>query len=172
VKSLKVGDGLEGEQDIGPMVNEKGLTFALQQIEDAVRRGAKLLHGGKRINRPGFFMEPAVLIDVPDDASCMHEEVFAPVAPIAKFNDENEVIAKANATPFGLSAYVFTSNLDRMFRVAEALEYGMVGVNDGVPTTSNAPFGGMKHSGWGRELGSEGLDAYLETKHISIGVAE
>jgi len=171
-KALKTGDGLEGEQDVGPVVNEKGLKFALEQIEDAKRRGAKVLAGGKRLNRPGYFLEPTVLADVPDDASCLHEEIFAPVAPIAKFKSEADAITKANSTQYGLSSYCFTSNLDRMFRVAEALEFGMVGMNDGLPTTSNAPFGGWKHSGWGRELGSEGLDAFLETKHISIGVME
>jgi succinate-semialdehyde dehydrogenase/glutarate-semialdehyde dehydrogenase len=102
----------------------------------------------------------------------MCEETFAPVAPIAKFSDEKEVIDRANASPFGLSAYAFTSNIDRMFRVAEKLEAGTIGINDGVPSTSNAPFGGVKHSGWGRELGSEGLEAFLETKHVSIGIVE
>ena len=172
VRSLKTGNGLEGEQDIGPLVNEKGLQFALDQIEDAKRRGARILAGGKRMGNAGFFLEPTVIADVPDDAACMHEETFAPVAPIVKFEREEEAIAKANASPFGLSAYAFTTNLDRMFRVAEKLEAGTIGINDGVPTTSNAPFGGMKHSGWGRELGSEGLEAFLETKHVSIGVIE
>jgi succinate-semialdehyde dehydrogenase/glutarate-semialdehyde dehydrogenase len=171
-RALKVGDGLEGEQDVGPVVNEKGLQFALEQIEDAKRRGAKVLAGGKRLDRPGWFLEPTVLADVPDDATCMHEEIFAPVAPIARFEREQDAIARANGTQYGLSCYAFTSNLERMWRVAEKLEFGMVGVNDGLPTTSNAPFGGVKHSGWGRELGSEGLDAFLETKHISIGVIE
>ncbi|MGB7161552.1 MAG: NAD-dependent succinate-semialdehyde dehydrogenase [Tepidisphaeraceae bacterium] len=172
VKGLRVGDGLEGEQDIGPMVNEKGLQSALEQIEDARRRGAKLLAGGRRMDRPGFFLEPTVLADVPDDAACMIDETFAPVAPIARFKDEAEAIAKANSSRYGLSAYAFTTNIDRFFRVAEQLEAGSIGINDGVPTTSNAPFGGFKHSGWGRELGSEGLDAFLETKHVSIGVVE
>ncbi len=172
VKKLKTGDGLEGEQDVGPVVNEKGLKFALEQIEDAQRRGAKLLAGGKRMDRRGFFLEPTALGDVPDDAACMNEETFAPVAPIVRFEREEEAIEKANASPFGLSAYAFTTNIDRMFRVAEQLEAGTIGINDGIPTTSNAPFGGFKHSGWGRELGSEGLDAFLETKHVSIGVVE
>jgi succinate-semialdehyde dehydrogenase/glutarate-semialdehyde dehydrogenase len=171
-KQLKVGNGLEGDQDIGPVVNEKGLQFALDQIEDAKRRGAKVLTGGTRMNRPGYFLEPTVLADVPDNASCMHEETFAPVAPIVRFEREEDAIRMANDSPFGLSAYAFTMNLDRMFRVAEKLEAGTIGINDGVPTTSNAPFGGMKQSGWGRELGSEGLDAFLETKHVSIGVIE
>ena len=172
VKAFKTGNGLEGDQDIGPVVNEKGLNFALDQIEDAKRRGARVLAGGKRIGNAGFFLEPTVLADVPDDAACMHEETFAPVAPIVRFEKEEDAIRMANASPFGLSAYAFTTNLDRMFRVAEKLEAGTIGINDGVPTTSNAPFGGMKHSGWGRELGSEGLDAFLETKHVSIGVIE
>jgi succinate-semialdehyde dehydrogenase/glutarate-semialdehyde dehydrogenase len=171
-QALRVGDGLQGETDIGPIVNEKALQFALDQIEDAKRRGAKVLTGGKRINRPGYFLQPTVLSDVPDDAACMHEETFAPVAPVARFADEADAIRRANASPYGLSAYAFTTNLDRMFRVAEQLEAGMIGINDGVPSTSNAPFGGVKWSGWGRELGSEGLDAFLETKHVSIGVEE
>jgi succinate-semialdehyde dehydrogenase/glutarate-semialdehyde dehydrogenase len=172
VRALRTGNGLEGDQDVGPVVNEKGLQFALDQIEDAKQRGAKVLAGGKRMDRPGFFLEPTVLGDVPDDAACMREETFAPVAPIVKFTTEQEAIDKANNSPFGLSAYAFTTNLDRMFRVAEKLEAGTIGINDGVPTTSNAPFGGMKHSGWGRELGIEGLEAFLETKHVSIGVVE
>jgi len=102
----------------------------------------------------------------------MNEETFAPVAPITKFEREEDAIAAANSTRYGLSAYAFTTNLDRMFRIAERLEAGTIGINDGVPSTSIAPFGGMKHSGWGRELGTEGLDAFLETKHISIGVEE
>jgi len=171
-KRLKVGNGLEGEQDIGPVVNERGLQFALDQIDDAKQRGAKILTGGKRLNRSGFFLEPSVLVDVPADASCMHEETFAPVAPIVRFEKEEDAIRQANDSLFGLSAYAFTTNVDRMFRVAEKLDAGTIGINDGVPTTSTAPFGGMKHSGWGRELGSEGLDAFLETKHVSIGVIE
>jgi succinate-semialdehyde dehydrogenase/glutarate-semialdehyde dehydrogenase len=100
----------------------------------------------------------------------MHEETFAPVAPIVKFETEEEGLARANGSRYGLSAYAFTTNLSRALRVMENLEAGTIGINDGVPTTSNAPFGGMKHSGWGRELGIEGLDAFLETKHVSIGL--
>ena len=171
-QALKVGDGLEGDQDVGPVINEKGLKFVLDQIEDAKKRGAKVLTGGKRMDRPGYFLEATVLSEVPAEASCMNEETFAPMAPLAKFTTEAEGIELANASPFGLSAYAFTSNIDRMFRVIEKLDAGTIGVNDGVPTTSNAPFGGVKHSGWGRELGSEGLDSFLETKHVSIGVVE
>jgi len=169
-KAMKVGNGLDEGVEIGAMVNEKGLQHALDQIQDAVSKGAKIACGGKRFGNKGYFLEPTVLIDVPDNASCMDVETFAPMAPIVKFEREEEAIAKANNSPYGLSAYAFTSNLDRMFRVAEKLEAGTIGINDGAPSTSNAPFGGMKESGWGRELGSEGLDGFLETKHVSIGL--
>jgi succinate-semialdehyde dehydrogenase/glutarate-semialdehyde dehydrogenase len=169
-RALKVGNGLDEGVDIGPMIDQRGLDSALAQIDDAVKKGAKLLAGGKRHDSGGgFFLQPTVLADVPADADCMREETFAPVAPIVKFNSEEEGIAKANANSFGLSAYAFTEDLDRTFRVIERLEAGTIGVNDGAPTSSNAPFGGMKMSGWGRELGSEGLDAFLETKHVSLG---
>jgi len=173
-QSLKVGNGLEEGVEIGPLVNQKGLDFALAQIADAVKKGAKLLAGGKRHGGSGggFFLEPTVLADAPDNAACMCEETFAPVAPIAKFTTEEEGITKANASCFGLSAYAFTQDIDRMFRVIEKLEAGTIGINDGAPTTSTAPFGGIKMSGWGRELGTEGLDAFLETKHVSLGITQ
>jgi succinate-semialdehyde dehydrogenase/glutarate-semialdehyde dehydrogenase len=129
-----------------------------------------LLCGGNRLPRKGYFLEPTVLADVPAEAACMSEETFAPVAPIVPFEDEAEAIARANASPYGLSAYAFTRDLKRAFRLMELLEAGTLGINDGVPTTSQCPFGGVKQSGWGRELGSEGMDAFLETKHVSIGV--
>ncbi len=170
VRAMKVGNGLDESVDVGPLVNEKGLNSALAQIEDAVHRGAKVRCGGHRVGNKGFFLAPAVLIDVPTDALCMHQETFAPIAPIVKFTEESEAIRMANDSPYGLSAYAFTSNLDRAFRVMEQLDAGTIGINDGVPSTSVAPFGGLKHSGWGRELGSEGLDAFLETKHVSFGI--
>jgi succinate-semialdehyde dehydrogenase/glutarate-semialdehyde dehydrogenase len=114
-------------------------------------------------------MAPAVLVDVPAQAACMREEIFAPVAVIVPFDSEEEAIEKANATEYGLAAYAFTSNLNRAMRLAERLEAGTIGLNDSVPATSNCPFGGFKQSGWGRELGMEGLDAFLETKHVSLG---
>jgi succinate-semialdehyde dehydrogenase/glutarate-semialdehyde dehydrogenase len=169
-KALKVGDGLEPGVDIGAMIDENAVKKALEHVADAVQRGARLLCGGKRLDRPGFFLEPAVLADVPMDCLCMREETFGPVVAIAPFATEAEAVAAANSAPFGLAAYVFTSELSRAFRLMEQIEAGMVGINDGLPTTSNAPFGGVKQSGWGRELGSEGLDSYLETKHISIGL--
>src|SRR5262249_34822845 len=132
--------------------------------------GARVLFGGKRMQRPGFFFEATVLADVQKGALCLSEETFAPVAPVCAFDTEAEAIEQANNSPYGLSAYAFTRDLARMFRLAEALEAGMIGINDGVPTTSQAPFGGVKQSGWGRELGTEGMEAFLETKHVSIGV--
>jgi succinate-semialdehyde dehydrogenase/glutarate-semialdehyde dehydrogenase len=170
VKKLRTGNGLEDGMDIGPVVNQEGLDSALAQIEDAVRGGAKILCGGHRIGNKGFFLAPTVLVDVPENAVCMREETFAPVAPLVKFESDEQGIRRANNSPYGLSAYAFTRSLERAWRVMEGLEAGTIGINDGVPSTSNAPFGGMKHSGWGRELGSEGLEAFLETKHVSLGL--
>jgi succinate-semialdehyde dehydrogenase/glutarate-semialdehyde dehydrogenase len=169
-KALKVGDGLEPDVQIGAMIDENAVKKALEHVADAVQRGARLLCGGKRLDRPGCFLEPTVLADVPKDGLCMREETFAPVAAIAPFATEAEAVAAANAAPFGLAAYAFTRDLSRAFRLMEHIEAGMLGINDGLPTTSNAPFGGVKQSGWGRELGSEGLDSFLETKHISIAL--
>lgn len=166
---LKVGNGLEEDTELGPLINAESLSNALAYIEDAVGRGAKLLRGGKAVeNTDGWFLEPTVLGNVTAGARCIHEEVFAPIAPIIRFERETEAISMANASPFGLSAYVFTSNLARALRAAEQIEAGTIGINDGAPTVSQCPFGGFKKSGWGRELGMEGIDAYLETKHVSI----
>jgi succinate-semialdehyde dehydrogenase/glutarate-semialdehyde dehydrogenase len=168
INELKVGAGLEPGVDVGPLVDERALSSALSFIDEAVASGAQLLVGGKRIGTDGNFLQPTLLTDIPHDARCYREEIFAPVASLYVFDTEEEVIDLANDTEFGLAAYVFTSDLNRAFRVSEALEAGTVGINDPVPSTSNCPFGGFKQSGWGRELGSEGIDAYLETKHISL----
>jgi succinate-semialdehyde dehydrogenase/glutarate-semialdehyde dehydrogenase len=170
VKSLKVGEFSEPGVEIGPLIDAAAVRHALALVQDAVRRGARVLCGGRRLERKGFFFEPTVLADVPADALCRREEIFAPVAPVTAFDTEQEVIRLANDTVHGLSAYAFTRDISRVFRLAERLEAGMIGINDGLPTTSNAPFGGVKQSGWGRELGCEGLEEFLETKHISIGV--
>jgi len=170
VKSLKTGNGLDDGVDIGPLVNQQGLDQALLHIEDAVKGGATIHCGGKRLGTKGFFLAPTVLSNVPEQAMCMREETFAPVAPLVKFGSDEQGIQWANHSPYGLSAYAFTRNLERAWRVMEKLEAGTVAINDGAPSTSNAPFGGFKHSGWGRELGSEGLDAFLETKHVSLGL--
>jgi succinate-semialdehyde dehydrogenase / glutarate-semialdehyde dehydrogenase len=169
-RALKTSDGLEEGVLVGPLINEEGINKAIEHVEDAVKRGARLLCGGKRINRKGFFLEPTVLADVPANALCMSEETFAPVAPICPFDTENEAIERANNSPYGLSAYAFTRDLKRAFRLMELIEAGTIGINDGVPTTSQCPFGGVKQSGWGRELGIEGMDAFLETKHVSLGL--
>ncbi len=166
---LVIGEGMKQGVEIGPLIDESALNAAISHIEDAKQHGAKVLCGGKRFESPsGYFLEPTVLTNVSDDACCLQEETFAPIAPVVSFCDEAEVIAKANNTQYGLAAYLFTQNLSQAWRVAEALEAGTVGVNDTVPATSQCPFGGMKQSGLGRELGAEGLDAYLETKHISF----
>lgn len=169
-RALKTGDGFEEGVLVGPLINEEGLNKALEHIQDAAKRGARLMCGGKRIQRKGYFLEPTVLADVPADAACMSEETFAPVAPVVPFDDESAVIEHANASQYGLSAYAFTRDLKRTFRLMEMLEAGTIGINDGVPTTSQCPFGGVKQSGWGRELGIEGMDAFLETKHVSLGL--
>ncbi len=169
-KALKVGDGLEPGVQVGPLIDEKAVQKALEHIADAVERGARVLCGGKRLDRPGWFLEATVLADVPRESLCLREETFAPVAAVRPFETEAEAIESANATPFGLAAYAFTKDLSRAFRLMEHIETGMLAINDGLPTTTNAPFGGVKQSGWGRELGSEGLEAFLETKHVSIGI--
>jgi succinate-semialdehyde dehydrogenase / glutarate-semialdehyde dehydrogenase len=170
-RRLKIGDGMDEEVEIGPLINQAALDEAMRHIDQAVHDGARVLCGGKRwAGGRGFFLEPTVLADVPDNALCMTDETFAPIAPVTAFDDEREAIERANATRYGLAAYAFTSDLSRAWRLAELLEAGTIGINDGVPTTSIAPFGGLKQSGVGRELGIEGLDAFLETKHISMGV--
>jgi succinate-semialdehyde dehydrogenase / glutarate-semialdehyde dehydrogenase len=170
-RALKTGDGFEDGVTVGPLISEEGLNKALEHIHDATKRGAKLLCGGKRIDRKGFFLEPTVLSDVHADATCMLEETFAPVAPVSPFDTEADAIERANNSPYGLSAYAFTRDLKRAFHLMETLEAGTLGINDGVPTTSQCPFGGVKQSGWGRELGVEGMDAFLETKHVSLGIS-
>ena len=170
VKSLKVGESSEPGVEIGPLIDEAAVRHALGLVEDAVTRGARVLCGGHRMTRKGFFFEPTVLAEVPGDALCRREEIFAPIAPVSTFETEEEAIRLANDTAHGLCAYAFTRDLGCIFRLADHLEAGMIGINDGLPTTSNAPFGGVKQSGWGRELGSEGLDAFLDTKHVSIRV--
>jgi succinate-semialdehyde dehydrogenase / glutarate-semialdehyde dehydrogenase len=174
VKGMKIGDGMEEGVDIGPLVDEETFAKAMRHVEDAKGRGARVLCGGRRwegdAKLKGQFMEPTVMVDVPGEALCMNEETFGPVAPIRRFEEEAEAVRQANATRYGLAAYVYTRDVDRVWRMMEQIEAGMICVNDGVPTTSNCPFGGMKESGWGRELGSEGLEAFVETKHISFVV--
>jgi succinate-semialdehyde dehydrogenase/glutarate-semialdehyde dehydrogenase len=170
-RALKVGDGLDPWSQIGALIDEEAIAKAAEHVEDATRGGARLLCGGQRLPGPGYFFEPTVLADAALSALCMQEETFAPIAPVTAFDTEAEAIERANNSPYGLSAYAFTRDLGRMFRLAESLEAGIIGINDGLPTTTQAPFGGVKQSGWGRELGIEGMDAFLETKHISVGIS-
>src|ERR1051326_1827588 len=170
-RAVKVGDGLDPRSQVGALIDADAVNKAVEHVEDAVRGGARLLCGGKRMPGPGYFFEATVLADAPKGALCMQEETFAPIAPVCAFETEAEAIERANNSPYGLSAYAFTRDLGRMFRLGESLEAGIIGINDGLPTTTQAPFGGVKQSGWGRELGIEGMDAFLETKHVSIGIS-
>ncbi len=169
-KALKMGNGLDAGVEVGPMFEKKALQSTQELIDDAKKTGARLLTGGKKSDRfdRGYFFEPTVLTDVPTSAKLMVEEPFAPVMPILDFKDLDSVIAAANATRYGLAAYVFTNDLTTAWKMAEGIEAGIIGINDPVPATPQCPFGGMKESGQGRELGHEGLEAYLETKYIAL----
>jgi succinate-semialdehyde dehydrogenase / glutarate-semialdehyde dehydrogenase len=171
-RKLKIGNGLEEGVQVGPMFESKALEKTAGLIEDARSRGAKVLTGGGRSTRfaKGFWFEPTVIREVDGAMRIMTEEPFAPVMPILDFSKLDDVIAAANNTPYGLAAYVFTNDLTVATRMAEGLEAGIIGINDPVPATPQCPFGGMKQSGLGRELGHEGLDAYLETKYVSVGL--
>jgi succinate-semialdehyde dehydrogenase/glutarate-semialdehyde dehydrogenase len=169
-RALKLGNGLEPGIEIGPMFERKALDSTLELIRDATGKGAQVLTGGKRSDRfeKGYFFEPTILKGLSADARVMTDEPFAPVMPLLDFSKLDEVIAAANNTKYGLAAYVFTNDLTVAWKMAEGLEAGIIGVNDPVPATPQCPFGGMKESGMGRELGHEGLEAYLETKFVSI----
>lgn len=172
-QALRIGRGLDAGVEFGPMVHARGRDRAAALVEDARARGARLLAGGKSpagFNR-GFFYEPTILGNVPDEARIMHEEPFGPVAPLASFREFDEVIARANAVPFGLAGYVFSRALDTATRAAEALEVGMVGVNDMLLAAAEIPFGGIKESGTGREGGRLGIFDYLEPKYVKLRVA-
>ena len=165
---LKVGRGTEEGVDVGPLIDEAQREKVSELVGDAVQRGAKVLTGGCACEGEGYFFEPTVLADVPQDAKVFSEEIFGPVAPVATFSTEQEALDAANRTEYGLVAYVYTRDLERAFRVAEGLESGMVGLNQGVVSNPAAPFGGVKQSGFGREGGFEGIDEYLETKYVAM----
>lgn len=166
--SVQVGDGGDAGIGLGPLVDQNQLEKVASLVEDALAKGAKCLAGGHRVERPGYFYEPTVLTSIPAGAAIRDEEIFGPVAAIYEFSTEDEVIRAANATPYGLASYVFTQDLRRAFRVADAIDAGMTGINRGVVSNPAAPFGGTKASGLGREGGTEGLEAYLETKYTGI----
>ncbi|MCK1995363.1 NAD-dependent succinate-semialdehyde dehydrogenase [Peribacillus muralis] len=173
-KNLVIGNGLENGVSIGPLIDERAVQKTQQHVQDAVGKGAHLIQGGKQPEGKeytnGYFFEPTVLLYATHDMKIASEETFGPVAPIFEFDTEEEVIKKANDTVYGLASYVYTKDGSRMFRVAEALEYGIVGINDALPTVAQAPFGGVKESGIGREGGKYGIDDYLEYKFLSIGL--
>jgi succinate-semialdehyde dehydrogenase/glutarate-semialdehyde dehydrogenase len=166
---LKLGDGTEDGVDIGPLINEKAANDVLEFVGDAVAQGARVAAGGQRSSLGECFIEPTLLTNVNDDMRVFREEIFGPVAPLFRFRDEAEVIAMANDTEFGLASYFYARDLGRVWRVAEALEYGIVGINTGIISNEMAPFGGVKESGQGREGSKYGLDDYLEIKYMCLG---
>jgi succinate-semialdehyde dehydrogenase/glutarate-semialdehyde dehydrogenase len=169
VAALTVGSGVDDGVTVGPLIGPAAIAKVEAHVADAVAKGARVLAGGARAELPGNYYRPTVLGDVVAGMAIMSEETFGPVAPLVRFETEAEAVAVANDTPFGLAAYVFTRDLGRAFRVSEALEFGIVGVNEGVTSTELAPFGGVKESGLGREGSHHGIEEFLELKHTLIG---
>jgi succinate-semialdehyde dehydrogenase/glutarate-semialdehyde dehydrogenase len=168
VAAMKIGDGTEQGVTQGPLINMEAVDKVEKHIADAVKGGAKIVTGGKRHALGGSFFEPTVLANVRPDALVAHEETFGPLAPVFRFQDEADVIAMCNNSPFGLASYFYSRDLGRVWRVAEALESGMVGVNTGLITTEVAPFGGVKESGLGREGSRHGMEEYVEIKYVMM----
>ncbi|MEM7386722.1 MAG: NAD-dependent succinate-semialdehyde dehydrogenase, partial [Verrucomicrobiota bacterium] len=171
-RRLRLGNGLDPETHIGPMFELPALVKAVDLVAEALDKGARCVLGGDRASGfdKGYFYQPTILTNMQESMRMMQEEPFSPVMPILKFTDLDEVLVRANATRYGLAAYIMTRDLNAACRLAEGLEFGIIGINDTVPGTPQAPFGGLKESGLGREGGPEGLDAYLETKYVSIGL--
>ncbi|HEX2263252.1 MAG TPA: NAD-dependent succinate-semialdehyde dehydrogenase [Pseudonocardiaceae bacterium] len=166
--SLRIGRGSEEGVQVGPLIEAKARDKVQHLVDDAITRGARVLVGGEPVDGPGYFYRPTVLAGVPPDAEMARTEIFGPVAPITPFTDEDEVLATANGTSFGLASYVYTEDLRRALRVCERLECGMVGLNQGLVSNPAAPFGGVKHSGLGREGGSVGIEEFLEIKYVAL----
>jgi succinate-semialdehyde dehydrogenase / glutarate-semialdehyde dehydrogenase len=169
IGALVVGDGMEEDVTIGPLIDTHALKKVEEHVADALSRGARLAIGGKRHARGGSFFEPTLLLDVPLTARLMNEETFGPVAPLTRFQTERDAIAMGNDTEYGLACYFYSRDNGRIWRVAEGLEYGMVGINEGIISTEVAPFGGVKQSGIGREGSKYGIEEYLEIKYLCIG---
>ncbi len=168
--AMKVGRGTEDDVEVGPLIDDSQRSKVAELVEDALGRGARAVVGGHARDGAGYFYDPTVLADVPDGANLLREEIFGPVAPVKGFDDEDEAIAAANDTEFGLVAYVYTRDIKRALRVVEKLETGMIGLNQGIVSNPAAPFGGIKQSGFGREGGPEGIEEYLETKYVAVSV--
>jgi succinate-semialdehyde dehydrogenase/glutarate-semialdehyde dehydrogenase len=167
--AMQVGDGAAAGTVIGPLIDMKAVEKVESHIADAVGKGAKIVIGGKRSALGGSFFEPTVLANVTTDMIITREETFGPVAPLYRFKEEKEAVRMANDTEFGLAAYFYSRDIGRIWRVAEALEYGIVGINEGIISTEIAPFGGMKESGIGREGSKYGIEDYLEVKYLCMG---
>jgi succinate-semialdehyde dehydrogenase/glutarate-semialdehyde dehydrogenase len=156
--------------EVGPLIDDSQRSKVSELVSDAESKGAKAIVGGHQVDGRGYFYEPTVLSDVPPDAKLLKEEIFGPVAPVASFESEEDAIAAANNTEYGLVAYVYTRDIKRALRVCEGLETGMVGLNQGIVSNPAAPFGGVKQSGFGREGGYEGINEYLETKYVAVNL--
>jgi succinate-semialdehyde dehydrogenase/glutarate-semialdehyde dehydrogenase len=166
--ALTLGRGQDDDTDVGPLIDEKAVDSVTRLVDAAVSAGASVVVGGQAHGGPGFFYPPTVLVDVPHDAEINREEIFGPVAPVTTFETEEDAVAKANDTEYGLSSYVYTNDLKRTIRLAESLDFGMVGVNTGLVSNPAAPFGGVKASGFGREGGFEGIEEYLDTTYVAL----
>ena len=169
MQQLRVGNGLDEGVTIGPLIDDSAVTRVRQHIDDAVARGGRLITGGRPHALGGLFFEPTLVSHVPQTARVAREETFGPLAPVLRFSTEEEVIRWANDTEFGLAAYVYTRDLGRSIRMAEALEYGMVAINSGALSNEAAPFGGTKQSGLGREGSKYGMDDYVDMKYVLLG---
>jgi succinate-semialdehyde dehydrogenase/glutarate-semialdehyde dehydrogenase len=169
VKKLKLGNGLEPDVQQGPLINEAAVEKVKSHIEDAVKKGAKIICGGKPSSLGKLFFEPTVMTDLNSSMKIFHEETFGPVAPLFRFKTEEEVVQLSNDTTAGLASYFYSENIHRIWRIAEALEYGMVGINAGIISTEVAPFGGVKESGFGREGSKYGIEEYVEIKYLCMG---
>lgn len=167
-RKLVVGNGIEEESQIGPLISQKAADRMENLVEDALIKGGKLVLGGKKIE--GQFFQPTIIAEANSDMMLYKEEIFGPVSGVFRFSDEEEVIRMANDTEYGLASYLFTQNINRFFRVSESLEFGMVGVNEGLISSEMVPFGGIKHSGFGKEGGKEGIESYLQLKYMCIGI--